>query len=302
MAKVRREKEEELKRLALDKSVEEHIDSLYYLRMYNSAACWKGEPKVVTQELGKLKSEAAKYRAIKENIMIRTKGCGWDWAKHPWSQNGHKFSVLELAQHLHWVIQEEKKYTVPLKPVLNVPQRKQMNVLGTQTSDVNELDKKYLSDETELKKRAESLRRSRERKGEGSMHSQLQPFSQPSLNALVGLRIDVLSSVDIDSHTKCMRWFQGKVLRVVQDAHHPTVEVDWDPTPDVTGYEDGGVEEQVLLPSKWNKDNKVGSWRMDINVEEESSDDDDSDTERLVEYNDSDSDEYESISGSDVDN
>lgn len=72
------------------------------------------------------------------------------------------------------------------------------------------------------------------------MHSQLQPFSQPSLNALVGLCIDVLSSVDIDSHTKCMRWFQGKVLRVVQDAHHPTVEVDWDPTPDVTGYEDGG--------------------------------------------------------------
>ena len=71
---------------------------------------------------------------------------------------------------------------------------------------------------------------------------------------------------------------------------------------DVTGYEDGGVEEQVLLPSKWNKDNKVDSWRMDINVEEESSDDDDSDTERLVEYNDSDSDEYESISGSDVDN
>lgn len=56
------------------------------------------------------------------------------------------------------------------------------------------------------------------------------------------------------------------------------------------------------MPSKWNKDNKVGSWRMDINVEEESSDDDDSNTERLVEYNDSDSDEYESISGSDVDN
>ena len=123
--------------------------------------------------------------------MIRTKGCGWDWAKHPWSQNGHKFSVLELAQHLRWVIQEEKKYTVPLKPVLNVLQCKQMNVLGTQTSDVNELDKKYLSDETELKKRAESLHRSRERKGEGSMHSQLQPCSQPSLNALVGLRIDV---------------------------------------------------------------------------------------------------------------
>ncbi len=46
-----------------------------------------------------------------------------------------------MAQHLRWVIQEEKKYTVPLKPVLNVPQLKQMNVLGTQTSDVNELDK-----------------------------------------------------------------------------------------------------------------------------------------------------------------
>ena len=88
-----------------------------------------------------------------------------------------------------------------------------------------------------------------------------------------------------------MQWFQCKVFRVVQDAHHPTVEVDWDPTPDVTGYEDGGVEEQVLLPSKWNKDNKVGSWRMDINVEEESSDDDD--------HDDNDNEEEEDVSEAD---
>jgi hypothetical protein len=35
--------------------------------------------------------------------------------------------------------------------------------------------------------------------------------------------------------------------------------------------------DQVLLPTKWNKDNNVGAWRMDVDVEvlnEEEEDDD----------------------------
>jgi hypothetical protein len=66
--------------------------------------------------------------------------------------------------------------------------------------------------------------------------------------------------------------------RVVEGSLKPTVRVEWDPTPDIAGSENGSTSDQVLLPTKWNKDNNVGAWRMDVDVEvlnEEEEEDDD---------------------------
>jgi hypothetical protein len=80
----------------------------------------------------------------------------------------------------------------------------------------------------------------------------------------------------MDNCTKALRWCQGRVVDVVSDTK---VEVEWDPTPDIEGYEASTVSECVLLPSKWNKDNKDGAWRMDIDIEEHDEEDDLSDEE-----------------------
>jgi hypothetical protein len=79
----------------------------------------------------------------------------------------------------------------------------------------------------------------------------------------------VLFSVDIDARNKSLRWCQGEVIRVVDGSSKPTVTVEWDPTPDIAGSENGSISDQVLLPTKWNKDNNnnVGAWRMDVDVE-----------------------------------
>ena len=62
--------------------------------MWDSLAGWKCDPKLVTKELKKLlKSESAKYHAVKENIMICVKGFGWDWSK-----DGRKYTVFELKK------------------------------------------------------------------------------------------------------------------------------------------------------------------------------------------------------------
>ena len=99
-------------------------------------------------------------------------------------------------------------------------------------------------------------------KGQGSMYFQLQPFSRPDIKVLVGNRIDVLCSVDIDGVGEIdMRWCRGEVINVIENIHHPTVNVKWDPTSHIAGYEEGGITEQVLLLSKWNKDGKDGAWR-----------------------------------------
>lgn len=190
-AKARKLKDDLAKEKSLEKASEEYIDAVYYHRMYNSDACWKGEPRVVTNELGKLKSDAAKYRAVKENIQIRVKGFGWDWCKHPWSKDNHKYTVLELAKHLRHIIKEEKSNVIPSEPPFNLPQGKELGILGTQTSIVEVLDKKFAANEGEYKIEAEKIRRERESEGHGDMYAQLQPFSRPELDELVGRRIDI---------------------------------------------------------------------------------------------------------------
>ena len=154
-------------------------------------------------------------------------------------------------------------------------------MLGTQTSNVALLDEKFSANENEYKIKAQKLRRVRESEGQGDMHSQLQPWSQPGLDELVGKRIDVLSSFEMEDGTVKLRWCQGEVLSVVEGERDPTVEVEWDPMTDVSGYEESQVGNQRLMPSLWKKD-KQGGWRMDVEVDvsdEESDDESSSDIE-----------------------
>ena len=113
------------------------------------------------------------------------------------------------------------------------------------------------------------------------MHSQLQPFSCPSMDDLLERRIDVLYSVDLSDGTTALKWCQGKVVEVIDDAK---VTVEWDAAPDIEGCEESTTSEQALFPSKWNKDNKAGAWRLDVDVELQD-DMDESDDEDEVNIN-----------------
>eukprot|EP00956_Cyclotella_meneghiniana_P023299 scaffold45195_cov78-Cyclotella_meneghiniana.AAC.1 len=110
-ARARRIKEEVIRQKNDKRMTEAYIDALYYHKMYNSAACWKGDSRVVSRELKKLTSDTAKYIAIKENIHMRVKGMGWEQFKHAWSKDNKKYSVFELAKHLTYIVKEEKKLT-----------------------------------------------------------------------------------------------------------------------------------------------------------------------------------------------
>ena len=102
----------------MEKVTEEYIEGMYYRKMYDSAACLKGDVRVVDRELKKLTSDTARYDALKENVMIRVKGLGWDWCKHAWSKNGQQYSIKELADHLKWIIKEERKRHIVIPSVV----------------------------------------------------------------------------------------------------------------------------------------------------------------------------------------
>jgi hypothetical protein len=97
-----------------------------------------------------------------------------------------------------------------------------------QHSQVSNLYEKYSSNESDIRQKAEHTRREREKRGDGSMHSQLQPFSRQKLNDLIDKRIDVLYDVDLEDSKKGLRWCQGTVVSVIDDKN---VQVDWDPAP-----------------------------------------------------------------------
>ena len=134
-AKARRENEELAKKKNMEKATDAYIEASYLIQTYNSDACLKGSPKVVDRLLKRLKSDTAKYNALKTNISIRVKGFDWEWARHAWSKNGINYSVDCLARHLKWIIKEEKRrrLAIPTVPEPKVAKRQDGGVLGTLT-------------------------------------------------------------------------------------------------------------------------------------------------------------------------
>ena len=190
-----------------------------------------------------LTSKTAKYDALKENIMIRVKGFGWEWAKHAWTKYKSPYTVKELSDWLKIIIDKENltsiKKTMPLEPPTLVPKQKDNSILGTQCDYIRSLNRKYFDKEEEFRKRADQVWMEREARGEVSMYSLLQPFDRPNLKQVVDHRIDVLSfmPVVVDGELKSVgRWCHGEVLRACEGRKHLNVRVLWEPMPDVGGY------------------------------------------------------------------
>ena len=61
----------------LGKAQEELIVIIYFYEQYHSPRCWVTKEKAM-QEYGKIKSDAQKLKAVKEQILIRYLGLGWE--------------------------------------------------------------------------------------------------------------------------------------------------------------------------------------------------------------------------------
>ena len=132
---------------------------------------------------------------------------------------------------------------------------------------MKELDRKYVDDEAQLRKRVRALLREREEKGEGCIGSECQPAVITMLDNMVFQKVDVCTYTDVG-----LRWFQGKVLYVKKN-NKRCVMVDWDATKDIKGWENGGECVQTLMISKWKK-HVEGAWRYEY-IDDERRDDDD---------------------------
>ena len=140
-------------------------------------------------------------------------------------------------------MQHKKKWFIPYKPAVLVPQRKNITFLGTANTHVGELEKKAKEGEDEIEGRARLDWKKRKDTGYGSVHSNMQLYSAPKLESLIGIKISQYCSVDVNEAgtKKKILWMHGLVTRVsdgtwIVNANAQTncwgagkaAEVDWD--------------------------------------------------------------------------
>ena len=117
---------------------------MIYHGMNNSEACWKGDSKIVTENLRKLYLEAKKREALMENISISLKGFCWKDYHITWTHKCKLRPISELAAILRKIIKEEKNRDIPLEAHWDGHRPLKNPVLGTMTGERLQLYAQHL--------------------------------------------------------------------------------------------------------------------------------------------------------------
>ena len=116
-----------------------------------------------------LKYKKDKEQGLKDNIMMRFKGFGWQDAHTTWSKNGKKKTIPVLQDALINIINATKKRQIPDKPPIKVPQRKALPIIGHLTDRVRKLDEAAMATADDMELSAHKEWKDRDESGHTSM-------------------------------------------------------------------------------------------------------------------------------------
>jgi len=210
-----------------------------------------------------LKFENRRLEAIKEQILIRYLGCGWEDAHHPWSKDHHQFTSAELLEHLCEVVipmSTDGVHKVPPEPPLDLPHLPVMQATG-KASTLAELVEKASDDKLEaIKERARNEKASREERGEGDPFSENQRSTPPKMETIKkGYKIEAMFSYTGLDGNPSLGWYNG-VVSGVENINKCPVRIQWNK--DCMGVKDAGFSMFKLVQGNWNpKRGKKGAWR-----------------------------------------
>ena len=274
--RMQEEKSEQKEKLAKEKklaaSKQDFLNASYLHQQYTSPRCSTTVAEAM-REFDNLKTNAARYRYLKEQILIRYVGLGWEEAYHPWSKGGYIYTPNELLRHLTMVvIPLQRTKSVPKHPPMNLPTRPSLPTLGTKASDIIDMDSQSTQQNVKLQMDAY---RERERLEEEGIGDQLSKLQQNSWKIFDGKKlktspwgIDMLCEYVDDECEPTYVWCQGKVVELVRQTDTvAVVKIEWNETCLQPG--DPKVTKHVLKKSKWNPTTKDawrtnGAWRQDL--------------------------------------
>jgi hypothetical protein len=208
-----------------------------------------------------LPSEAARLKAVKEQITIGLKGTIGEKAGHKWSQNGYYYTSRELLDHfINVILPMEANEPVPTEPPVDFGGIvSDQHRLGTMT----QLD--YINDNingVSIKQIKANALKERERRmvgGETDQDANLQSNIQPKFDdSLIGLKIEYCFSYHEEDGTPYLSWCDGKIVSIVNEKTR-TVLIEWNK--DKVAEGDALVSKHKLLVSRWNPNiAKMGAW------------------------------------------
>ena len=246
-------------------STEKDLINISYLHQkYFSPRCWKTLHQAL-DEFEQLTSKKEKIECVKEQILIRYLGLGWEEAHHPWSKNKHTYTASELLKHLCEVViplQDTKK--VPDQPPIKLPARPDGFTLGTKSADLIQLDDGALAREERIRLNAMLERDQREDSGFGDQLMEMQQTSWAIDKIRIGsFKIDMCFSYG-DEDGEILQWCQGTVMRILKEERtFVIVQIKWDKKCLREG--DNETTRDKLMKSKWNSnDHQQGTWREDL--------------------------------------
>ena len=258
----RRRKEEIALEKKYENASEDYIVAIYLFEQYDSPRCWL-TAEVSERVYSDLNSETRRLAAVKEQILIRYLGLGWEEAYHAWSGGGTTFTSKKLLKHLvDVVIPLVDSLTVPHEPPVNLPTMPELQSLGT----ISELalDQERLSDEKliQFKQKANDEIDKREDTGLGDRWYESQMNLAPKVCHLKGFNIEMLFAYNGDDGTQCLGWYQGVIKRVVNEKTI-RVRIKWDE--EYLGRKDARESDQKLVLDNWNpKIAKKGRWQENL--------------------------------------
>ena len=274
--RLQEEKSEQKEKLAKEKKLkasrEDFMNASYFHQQYNSPCCSMTAPQAF-REFDKLTTNAARYQYLKEQILIRYVGLGWEEAYHPWSKGGYIYTPNELLQHLTMVvIPLQRTLKVPEHPPMNLPTRPSLPTLGTKASDIVDMDLQSTQQNIQLRIDAYKERERLEEEGIGDQLSELQQFTWKIFDGSKlkssPWGIDMLCEYTDDECERMYVWCQGKVVELVRQSDtEAVVKIKWNESCLQPG--DPKVTRHVLKKSKWNPQKKDawktnGAWREDL--------------------------------------
>ena len=257
----RQQKEEIARRKKIATCREEYIVAIELWEQYHSPRCWK-TVEYAQSVYGQLKSETARLNAVKEQILIRYLGLGWERTHHPWSKSGVTFSSKQLLKHLiETVIPMANELPIPVEPPIKFPSPPESQLLGTES----ELSFVYAAgndDEMEeFKTSAHAEGDKLEQEGKTDRWSAKQSTIMPIVDdSFIGFNIEMLFQYDEQDGTSYVNWCHG-IVESVCNAKTNCVYVKW--SQGCLNPGEQSVTKEKLLSSKWNPGKATkGAWRQ----------------------------------------
>ena len=209
----KRDKEELLLQMNLEKASEKFIDVMFYYNKYIEGKCWMSVEDV-EHGLSNIKGIVAQRDTLKDMITIYVKGLQWNQYHTKWSHNRKQFSVEYLKEHLIYIISDSAAKGLEVtKPVIDAPARKALPVLGEMTVDIRMKIDEDAQQLSMLEDKSSNIRLALISAGKRDEMKLLQPKSAPSLEVNMMIQY-AFRYADDDTSDEHMEWCTGKITRI----------------------------------------------------------------------------------------